>query len=225
MPDFCAAFGCSNERNTKTKEQGITFHRFPKDHVKRQTWTLALRRRDFVPNDRSVVCSSHFKAEDFDRTGQTTRLREGVVPSVFVFSDQLYKVGATGKLPHKKLLQSVQMFMFSHQRTFSSQPHLTLPFFQDHQYALDPVKVKKKLTEAQEMVEELQRDLRNAKDRERRHKRTMKSLIEDLKCTKRRSDCCQQDHKKAHNLQLSENEGTPGSTDIKSVCGKDSVHA
>ena len=54
-------------------------------------------------------------------------------------------------------------------------------FFQDHQYALDPIKVKKKLTEAQEKVEELQRDLRNAKDRERRNKKTVKSLQEDLK--------------------------------------------
>lgn len=53
--------------------------------------------------------------------------------------------------------------------------------FQDHQYALDPVKVKRKLTEAQEKVVELQRELRNAKDRERRHKKTVKSLLKDLK--------------------------------------------
>nr|XP_020443080.1 THAP domain-containing protein 2-like isoform X2 [Monopterus albus] len=176
MPDFCAAFGCSNERNTKTKEQGITFHRFPKDHVKRQTWTLALRRRDFVPNDRSVVCSSHFKAEDFDRTGQTTRLREGVVPSVFVFSDQLYKVPSTPRLSKTSQKAASECPDVHVQPSEDLQQSAS-----DHQYALDPVKVKKKLTEAQEMVEELQRDLRNAKDRERRHKRTMKSLIEDLK--------------------------------------------
>uniref|UniRef100_A0AAQ5Y6W5 THAP-type domain-containing protein n=1 Tax=Amphiprion ocellaris TaxID=80972 RepID=A0AAQ5Y6W5_AMPOC len=54
--------------------------------------------RDFEPNDRSVVCSHHFKSEDFDRTGQTTRLREGVIPSVFIFTNQLHKVGITGKL-------------------------------------------------------------------------------------------------------------------------------
>lgn len=28
MPDFCAAVGCSNQRNSKTKENGITFHRY-----------------------------------------------------------------------------------------------------------------------------------------------------------------------------------------------------
>lgn len=53
--------------------------------------------------------------------------------------------------------------------------------FQDHQYALDPVQVKKRLNEAREKLEELRRDLRNAKDRERRHKKTVKSLLEDLK--------------------------------------------
>lgn len=60
--------------------------RFPKDKVLRRLWTVALRRRHFKPNDRSVICSRHFKTEDFDLTGQTTRLRERVVPSVFVFS-------------------------------------------------------------------------------------------------------------------------------------------
>uniref|UniRef100_A0A7N6C398 THAP-type domain-containing protein n=1 Tax=Anabas testudineus TaxID=64144 RepID=A0A7N6C398_ANATE len=99
MPDFCAAFGCSNERNAKTKEQGITFHRFPKDKVKRRAWTAALRRRNFVPNDRSVVCSCHFNSEDFDRTGQTTRLKEGVTPSIFTFTDHLSKVGVIDNLP------------------------------------------------------------------------------------------------------------------------------
>lgn len=51
----------------------------------------------------------------------------------------------------------------------------------DHQYALDPVTVKKKLIEAQERVEKLQRILRNARDRERRHKKIVKSLLRKLK--------------------------------------------
>lgn len=53
--------------------------------------------------------------------------------------------------------------------------------FQDHQYALDPVQVKKKLAEAQERIEELQRELRNSKDRERRLKKTVMFLITELK--------------------------------------------
>lgn len=56
--------------------------------------------------------------------------------------------------------------------------------FQDHQYALDPVKAKEKLAVSQENVAKLQRDLRNAKDRERRKKKTVGSLLEDLKNNK-----------------------------------------
>ncbi|KAL0979288.1 hypothetical protein UPYG_G00183230 [Umbra pygmaea] len=44
MPDFCAAYGCSNERNEKNKQKGITFHSFPSDKQRRQSWTIALRR-------------------------------------------------------------------------------------------------------------------------------------------------------------------------------------
>ncbi|XP_037830583.1 THAP domain-containing protein 2-like isoform X2 [Kryptolebias marmoratus] len=93
MPDFCAAYGCSNERNEKTKKLGVTFHRFPNDKERRQAWTTALRRKGFQPKDRTVVCSCHFKPEDFDRTRQTTRLKEGAVPSVFKFPNRLSKLG------------------------------------------------------------------------------------------------------------------------------------
>lgn len=54
-------------------------------------------------------------------------------------------------------------------------------FFQDHLYALDPVQAKKKLAEAQERIEELQRELRNSKDRERRLKKTVMFMITELK--------------------------------------------
>lgn len=68
-------------------------HRFPKDALLGKAWTIAVRRNDFKPGDRAVLCSCHFKPEDFDRTGQTVRLREGVIPSVFpAFPDHLNKV-------------------------------------------------------------------------------------------------------------------------------------
>lgn len=53
--------------------------------------------------------------------------------------------------------------------------------FQDHLYALDPVQAKKKLAEAQERIEELQRELRNSKDRERRLKKTLLFILTELK--------------------------------------------
>ncbi|XP_023117418.1 THAP domain-containing protein 6-like [Amphiprion ocellaris] len=155
-------------------------HRFPRDKLKRQIWTVALRRRDFEPNDRSVVCSHHFKSEDFDRTGQTTRLREGVIPSVFIFTNQLHKAPSTSSSNHTSHRTTVEhldvldvQLAKDLDKSVSESP--------DHLYALDPVKVKERLTEAQEKLEELRRDLRNAKDQERRHKKTMKTLLKDLK--------------------------------------------
>ncbi|KAK1794887.1 hypothetical protein P4O66_010086 [Electrophorus voltai] len=146
---------------------------FPKDKVKRKAWTAALKRRDFEPNDYSVVCSCHFKSEDFDRTGQTTRLKEGVIPSVFTFPDHLCKLPTPIGISHKGAAECPDV----HDRLSEDLEEST----SDHQYALDPVKIKKKLTETQEKVEDLQQDLRNARDRERRHKETVNALLEDLK--------------------------------------------
>lgn len=213
--------------------------RFPKDKVLRRLWTVALRRRHFKPNDRSVICSRHFRTEDFDLTGQTTRLRERVVPSVFAFS-KCPSPGASvrlqfasimlgrfcagkllsqkklcfycrcpnpgqqrhhRKLPHRllhrhhhhshhqsfpspktlKIYLQWEKWCFVSFTTFYSLQCIQKIFFQDHQYALDPVQAKKKLAEAQERIEELQRELRNSKDRERRLKKTVMFMITELK--------------------------------------------
>ncbi|XP_056145806.1 uncharacterized protein LOC130121000 [Lampris incognitus] len=93
MPQACAAFGCSNRRNVKNRQRGITFHKFPKNPGLRKAWAIAVRRKDFEPTNATVLCSCHFKAEDFDRTGQTVRVKECVIPSVFTsFPDHLNKV-------------------------------------------------------------------------------------------------------------------------------------
>uniref|UniRef100_A0A3B3CXV2 THAP-type domain-containing protein n=1 Tax=Oryzias melastigma TaxID=30732 RepID=A0A3B3CXV2_ORYME len=62
----------------------ISILRFPKKDV-RKKWEVALRREGFTATDSSVLCSEHFKPEDFDRTGQIVRLKDGVIPSVFNF--------------------------------------------------------------------------------------------------------------------------------------------
>ena len=56
--------------------------------------------------------------------------------------------------------------------------------FQDHQYPLDPVKAREKLIKSQDEIEKLRRELRNAKDRERRQKKTVCSLLDELKNNK-----------------------------------------
>ncbi|XP_076121935.1 THAP domain-containing protein 6-like [Alosa pseudoharengus] len=167
MPDFCAAYGCSNERNKKTKEKGITFHRFPSNGERRQAWTQALRREGFVACPRSLLCSSHFRSLDFDRTGHTVRLRESTVPSIFNFPKHL------SKLPRSRTSRTATKA--AKEPDFFDQPAT------DHLYFLDPVKTKQKLTECQDQVEKLRRELRNARDRERRQKKTVQCLLDDLR--------------------------------------------
>nr|XP_023668476.1 THAP domain-containing protein 6-like isoform X3 [Paramormyrops kingsleyae] len=227
MPDFCAAYGCSNQRNDKTKQQGITFHRFPNDKVRRQAWTAALRRKGFEPQSRTVICSCHFKPEDFDRTGQTTRLKEGAIPSVFKFPDRLSKLPSTSRScrkykkaaaecprpparglggldlsqesaaaecprpparGHGGLDLSQESAAAECPRPQSRPParglgglDLSLESISDHHYAFDPAKAKHNIAEAQEQLEKLQRELRNAKDREKRHHNRVKTLLQDLK--------------------------------------------
>uniref|UniRef100_A0A667ZJD9 THAP-type domain-containing protein n=1 Tax=Myripristis murdjan TaxID=586833 RepID=A0A667ZJD9_9TELE len=92
MPDFCAAYGCSNEQLFTSLATFLIFLRFPKDSSLKREWELAVKREGFVATERSLLCSEHFKADDFDRTGQIVRLRHGVKPSVFNFPSHLQKV-------------------------------------------------------------------------------------------------------------------------------------
>lgn len=70
-------------------------HRFPhsQPELLRQ-WVHNMHREGFVPSKKSVVCSDHFEASCFDRTGQTVRLRAGAVPTLFSLPDHLIKVSA-----------------------------------------------------------------------------------------------------------------------------------
>ena len=57
--------------------------RFPRDPKRRKRWNYLMRRKGWTANKWDKVCSAHFREEDFDKTGQTVRLREGVEPSIF----------------------------------------------------------------------------------------------------------------------------------------------
>ncbi|XP_028317722.1 uncharacterized protein LOC114472608 isoform X1 [Gouania willdenowi] len=73
-------------------ESVVPGRRFPKTKERRRKWELALRRKDFSANNRTMICSEHFRREEFDRTGQTVRLKEGVVPSIFNFPAHLQRM-------------------------------------------------------------------------------------------------------------------------------------
>ncbi|KAF7212752.1 transcript variant X1 [Nothobranchius furzeri] len=154
MPVFCAAYGCNNRRTAETRSRGITFHKFPRDTESKREWEVALRRKDFVATEFSKICSDHFEPEDFDRTGQTVRLRDGVIPSRFNF-------------PSKRRVCAFLFYMLT----------------EDHSYALSssPTHLKARLSQALARVESLERENLNSKARERRTKNIIKGLLEILK--------------------------------------------
>uniref|UniRef100_A0A3Q1EPT7 THAP domain-containing protein 2-like n=1 Tax=Acanthochromis polyacanthus TaxID=80966 RepID=A0A3Q1EPT7_9TELE len=142
--------------------------RFPKDSSLRRQWELAVRRKGFVPTKRSVLCSEHFKAEDFDRTGQIVRLREGVKPSVFNFPSYLQKKVRSRKTKtSQKAEESLPVDLPQH--SCKAEPLSNV----DHNYALpaSPTLLKARLNEALARVESLEREKRNSMLRERRVKK------------------------------------------------------
>ncbi|CAN9499467.1 unnamed protein product [Ophioblennius macclurei] len=180
MPHSCSAWNCTNRFCVQTRSNGITFHRFPKKEDLRKRWLTALRRDGFTPGSSSMLCSEHFRPEDFDRTGQTVRLRLGAVPSVFTYPDHLPKLAAPRtSRTSKKALEPLSLDCPQPVRETEPSPVPNV----DHSYALPSSHddLKARLKEALDRVESLERENRNAKDRERRAKNTVSSLLEDLK--------------------------------------------
>ena len=57
---------------------------FPHDPVRREKWVSAMGRYGWTPSVHASLCSVHFEDKCFDRTGQTIRLRDGSIPTLFV---------------------------------------------------------------------------------------------------------------------------------------------
>ncbi|XP_074527446.1 THAP domain-containing protein 6-like [Halichoeres trimaculatus] len=180
MVHSCVAWDCKNRGTVQTRTRGITFHCFPKDVRVKKQWEVALRRKGFTASRSSRICSDHFRQEDFDRTGQTVRIRSGVIPSVFSFSAYLKKQTATRTTLTSKKAREHTSEHYS-QPVKETKPVLVPNV--DHSYALlaSPIDLKARLDEALERVESLERERRNAKDRERRTKNIVRGLLEDLR--------------------------------------------
>ncbi|KAJ8910099.1 hypothetical protein NQ315_013236 [Exocentrus adspersus] len=84
MVKSCSAFGCQNEW---TPNSTRIFHRFPvKNKDRLNLWLKAVRRQNFTPTANTVICSDHFKAEDYlESSLRQTILKCDAVPSVFEY--------------------------------------------------------------------------------------------------------------------------------------------
>jgi len=78
MVNYCVPF-CKSHANKK--EIRISFHEFPVDLELRKVWLKNISREIFKVNDNShssVVCSKHFKNDDFVSGSKIKRLKKGV---------------------------------------------------------------------------------------------------------------------------------------------------
>uniref|UniRef100_A0AAZ3P8A6 THAP-type domain-containing protein n=1 Tax=Oncorhynchus tshawytscha TaxID=74940 RepID=A0AAZ3P8A6_ONCTS len=93
MPGRCSAFNCRNTfKNVKHKTNKVTFHSFPKRDPKRiKEWVGQMKWKDWQPTPHSLLCSEHFEERCMDRTGQTVRLRDDAIPTIFAFPSHLQK--------------------------------------------------------------------------------------------------------------------------------------
>ncbi|XP_071061508.1 THAP domain-containing protein 6-like [Pseudochaenichthys georgianus] len=182
MPEHCAAYCCANRRTIANRGRGITFHKFPKDKDMRKKWEVALRREGFTASESSVICSEHCKQDEFDRTGQIIRLRDGVIPSIFSFPVHLQRLekGRTTSTSRKaEESLSVAPQDDPEASTSHSQPQPN----DDHSYVspASPTALKARLNEALARVESLERERKNAMAREKRAETTVRSLLGDLR--------------------------------------------
>ncbi|XP_025423124.1 THAP domain-containing protein 1-like [Sipha flava] len=83
MPVSCVAYGCSNRYKSNSL---IHFFRFPlNNEVTTKLWTDAIKRKNFIPNQWSRICSVHFTDNDYQIRPDANRpiLKVNAVPSVF----------------------------------------------------------------------------------------------------------------------------------------------
>lgn len=78
------------------------FSRFPKNPDLRRRWALATKRKDFTPNNTTVLCSKHFQESDYEVGGIVKRLKPNSVPSVFEFPPNLHLQSSAPK--HRRTL-------------------------------------------------------------------------------------------------------------------------
>ncbi|RZF36788.1 hypothetical protein LSTR_LSTR014805 [Laodelphax striatellus] len=90
MPISCSVATCTNYENQqynigRRKKPIVSFHRFPKDPIRRAEWVAAVNRPNWTPYKTARICSAHFKEEDFDRDhlSSCVRLKKRAVPSIF----------------------------------------------------------------------------------------------------------------------------------------------
>lgn len=75
----CCVPSCTN-RSDKATDKALSFHRFPRSTALKKQWAEAIGRTDWLPVSTTVICSDHFRRDDYTDSGN---LVAGAVPCIF----------------------------------------------------------------------------------------------------------------------------------------------
>ncbi|XP_078585178.1 uncharacterized protein LOC144867211 [Branchiostoma floridae x Branchiostoma japonicum] len=140
----------------------LTFHRIPHDKQQRREWIVKIRRdvgKNFKISSATRVCSEHFHEKDFLRTlSGLTRLRPGVIPSVF----QWTKTTTERPAPKKRSNDvAPDPCVGCDEGVAADGPvHTTPAPSADHDYSSTPVPAESQLAAAQAEIARLQEKVR-----------------------------------------------------------------
>ncbi|XP_040269134.1 DNA transposase THAP9 isoform X1 [Bufo bufo] len=197
MPVSCAASGCKSRYTLEAREKGITFHRFPRSNpALLDKWCRAMKRATstgelWMPSRYQRLCSLHFQQSCFDTTGQTKRLRDDVIPSIFNFPEDPQRTEVSenkvletstqpSDIPLLTKTVNEELEKVSVPSNADAGVHCQIQL-QDHPYYIPDIDtLKKKLQASEDSRAQKEKELRNAKDREKRLRQTCHSIYCEL---------------------------------------------
>ena len=183
----CAAYNCSERQKKRSvlnnfdRDADLSFHRFPLNKPDLLAlWVRALRRNGFKPTKSSLICSKHFREDDFHQGEKRRKLKSNAVPTIFDFPAHLQKAPTPSRRPIIKHPLTVRK---RHSKLFKIKIDVA-NIFKDHTYCLSNETVNLKGTHKNDKINCLKRSLKNVKAKLRRSILKNKKLntgIENMK--------------------------------------------
>lgn len=97
MPRCCVP-GCENDQRDKACAD-LHWHTFPlSDKKLLSAWLARIRRKDFMPNKHSRICSEHFDANCYERDLQSEFVASGELSGYKIRRRRYLKPGSTPSL-------------------------------------------------------------------------------------------------------------------------------
>ena len=90
MVKYCSAYDCYSYCGTS----GLSFHRIPKDVIRRKQWISAVKLKRQPKWDCVWICSDHFTPDSYENTKhelglhKKKRLKKNAIPTIFSYKKQ-----------------------------------------------------------------------------------------------------------------------------------------